>query len=295
MDKFRILLSQMFITFFGKKTKLINDEYFNRFLYFLRTGRKANLDNPNTFNENILYRKIFYDEHGLSLYTDKYEVRKYVEDKIGKEYVVPIFGVWNSVKDIDFSVLPQKFVLKSTHGSGWNVVVKDRFNTDLSKELKRLQKTLTCNYYYRSREKNYRDIIPRILCESLLETINPKGLIDFKSYCYYGKTEFFEVTYIENGRVHQSLFYRDLSNLGMINGHLDVQVDELIREKKDIIIDLSEKLAQDFDFVRVDFYIADDDIYFSELTFHSGGGIRPIKPESVDRKMGSFFKKEERI
>lgn len=291
MNKLRILFSQLFIVFFGKRTRLVSDELFNKVLFFLRTGKKANLRNPETFNENVLARKVYCDEYDLSFYTDKYEVRRYIEEKIGKEYVVPALGVWDSTDEIDFSALPESFVLKATHGSGWNVVVKDKsvFNPEIS--CKKLQKSLSCNYYHKSREKNYKNIKPRILCEEYVATKNKKGLIDFKVYCFCGNAGFFEVTYTVDGKIHQTLFYPDFSLVGMQNGREEAEIDSYVREKKDKIISLAEILASEFEFVRVDFYIADGNIYFSELTFHSGGGIRPIEPEQVDRDMGSFFKK----
>lgn len=291
MNKLRILFSQLFIVFFGKRTRLVSDELFNKVLFFLRTGKKANLRNPETFNENVLARKVYCDEYDLSFYTDKYEVRRYIEEKIGKEYVVPALGVWDSTDEIDFSALPESFVLKATHGSGWNVVVKDKsvFNPEIS--CKKLQKSLSCNYYHKSREKNYKNIKPRILCEEYVATKNKKGLIDFKVYCFYGNAGFFEVTYTVDGKIHQTLFYPDFSLVGMQNGREEAEIDSYVSEKKDKIISLAEILASEFEFVRVDFYIADENIYFSELTFHSGGGIRPIEPEQVDRDMGSFFKK----
>lgn len=291
MEKLRILLSQIFIKLFGKRTRLIKDERFNKILFFLRTGKKANLKEPKTFNENILARKVRNDEYSLSVYTDKYEVRKYVTEKIGAEYVVPDLGVWNSVEEIDLAALPQSFVLKATHGSGWNVIVKDKSSFDLTRDCKQLKRSLSQNYYHKSREKNYKDIPPRILCEEYISTQSAKGLVDFKVYCFYGKAKFFEITYTENGIIHQTLFYPDFSPIGMENGHAEADIGTGIREYKDKLLALAEALSADFEFVRTDFYIADDHIYFSELTFHSGGGIRPIRPRAVDEALGSFFER----
>lgn len=292
MEKLRILMSQLFIVLFGRLTRLINDEYFNRILFFLRTGKKADLKTPKTFNENILARKVFNDEYALSVYTDKYEVRKYVEEKIGAEYIVPAFGVWNTLDEMDFSRLPQSFVLKATHGSGWNVVVKNKIEFDKKSDCKKLRKSLSVNYYHKSREKNYKNIKPRILCEKYIEADNEKGLIDFKTYCFFGKAEFFEITYTKEGKLHQTLFYPDFTPVGMENGRAEAELDDTLRALKNKIIKLAETLAVNFEFVRADFYIADGKVYFSELTFHSGGGIRPIKPETVDLAMGSFFNRE---
>ena len=291
MEKLRILLSQIFIKLFGKRTGFIKDERFNKILFRLRTGKKANLKEPKTFNENVLARKVYGDEYKLARYTDKYEVRAYVKKKIGAEYVVPALGVWDSVESIDPATLPQSFVLKATHGSGWNVIVKDKTSFDVVRDCKQLKSALSQNYYHKSREKNYKDIPPRILCEEYVATRSTKGLIDFKVYCFYGKAKFFEITYTENGMQHQTLFYLDFSPVGMENGHAEADVSQGIREYKDRILGLAETLAAEFEFVRADFYIADDRIYFSELTFHSGGGIRPIRPRAVDEAMGSFFER----
>ncbi len=292
MNRLRVLLSQIFIILFGKKTALINDEVFNKILFFLRTGKKANLNNPETFNENVLARKVFCDEYALSIYTDKYAVREYVKNKIGDNYLLECFGVWDSIEKIDFSALPESFVLKATHGSGWNVIVKDKKDFDVKNDCLKLEKALKCNYYHKSREKNYRDIPPRILCEKYAKAKSEKGMIDFKVYCFFGKARFFEVTYNFNSHTYQTLFYPDLSCVGMQNGHRQAELDDTILGFKDKIISLAEILASEFDFVRADFYIVDNNIYFSELTFHSGGGIRPIKPDKVDKDLGSFFKKE---
>ncbi len=292
MEKLRILMSQLFIILFGRLTRLISDEHFNKILFFLRTGKKADLKTPKTFNENILSRKVFCDEYAFSIYTDKYEVRKYVEEKIGAEYVVPALGIWNNINEIDFSCLPQSFVLKATHGSGWNVVVKNKIDFDEKRDCKKLKKSLSVNYYHKSREKNYKNIRPRILCEKYIDAKSEKGLIDFKAYCFLGKAEFFEITYTKDGKLHQTLFYPDFTPVGMENGRAEAEPDDTVCLFKDKIIAMAETLAAKFEFVRADFYIADEKIYFSELTFHSGGGIRPIKPEEVDLTMGSFFNRE---
>ena len=161
MSKIRILMSQIFIVLFGSKSRLINDELFNRILFYLRTGKRANLNSPKTFNENVLARKVFCDEYALSVFTDKYEVRKYIEEKIGSEYLVPSIGIWRSVDEIDFDSLPESFVLKATHGSGWNVVVRNKSCFNKDKECKKLRKALSENYrsgYFRKPDGKQHDL-----------------------------------------------------------------------------------------------------------------------------------------
>lgn len=285
IDKIRIIMSQAFIRLFGKCT-WIDDRRYNQILYRLRIGRRANLDRPKTMNEHILARKVSTEEDQLCRYTDKYGVRAYVEQIIGSQFLVKNLGVWEDPEQIPFNKLPQQYVLKATHGSGWNIVVQDGKKLDTKDTIQKLKRFLKKNYYFYGRERNYRLIQPRIVCEEFLRGPKGKSMIDFKVFCFGGTAKFYSVTYTENGKQHFSIF--DLSK-----GCLKIQdryapVDPAcFSEKADEIIQMAQKLANPFDFVRVDFYIAERGIFFSELTFHSGGGIRPIKPVELDYQLGS--------
>lgn len=287
IEKIRIFLTQGFIRLFGK-CAWISDRRYNQILYRLRMGRKANLDCPKTMNEHILARKVFAEEDHLCRYTDKYEVRAYVEQTIGPKFLVKNLGVWENPEDIPFDALPKQYVLKATHGSGWNLIVRDGREIDTNAVIQKLKGFLKKNYYSYGRERNYRLIQPRIVCEEFLEGPCGKSMVDFKVFCFAGTAKFYSVTYTENGKQHFSIF--DLSR-----GRLETQdryaaVDPAcFSEKADEIIQMAQELAKPFDFVRVDFYIAKRGIFFSELTFHSGGGIRPIKPVELDYQLGSYF------
>ena len=278
IERIRICITQAFIKIFGKNTR-ISDRQYNQILYRLRTGKKANLDCPKTFNEHILARKVFMNEDNLTQYTDKYEVRFYVEKTIGSQFLVKNFGVWENPEEIPFDKLPQQYVLKATHGSGWNIIVRDGQKVNTMEIVQKLKGFLKENYYTYGREKNYRLIQPRIVCEEFIEGVSGRSIIDFKVFCFGGCAKFYSVTYFENGKQHFNIF--DLSD-----GCLEIR-DRY--ENIDEIIHLAQKLAKPFDFVRVDFYIAKQGIFFSELTFHSGGGIRPIKPMEFDYKLGRYF------
>ena len=284
MEKFRVLCTMIFIKLFSH-CKWLKDEPYNRILFRLRTGKRADLDNPKTFNEHILARKVRLDEYGLCKYTDKYGVREYVEQVIGKEYLVPCLGIWEKGQKISPADLPIPCVLKATHGSGWNAIIQDK--QDIEQKISRLQKTLSQNYYYKSREKNYRDIPPRIVCEQFICPQDKRGLIDVKTYCFRGEAKFLNICYAENGKEYSGLFSLTGQSLGAQDNSRQMEVpDDALISK---VISLSEQLAKPFDFVRVDFYLADEKIYFSELTFHSGGGIVPVKPETLNIQLGSYF------
>ena len=284
MEKFRVLCTMIFIKLFSH-CKWLKDEPYNRILFRLRTGKRADLDNPKTFNEHILARKVRLDEYGLCKYTDKYGVREYVEQVIGKEYLVPCLGIWEKGQKIPPADLPIPCVLKATHGSGWNAIIQDK--QDIEQKISRLQKTLSQNYYYKSREKTYRDIPPRIVCEQFICPQDKRGLIDVKTYCFRGEAKFLNICYAENGKEYSGLFSLTGQSLGAQDNSRQMEVpDDALISK---VISLSEQLAKPFDFVRVDFYLADEKIYFSELTFHSGGGIVPVKPETLNIQLGSYF------
>ena len=284
MENFRVLCTMIFIKLFSR-CKWLKDEPYNRILFRLRTGKRADLDNPKTFNEHILARKVRLDEYGLCKYTDKYRVREYVDQVIGTEYLVPSLGVWEKGQEILPADLPIPCVLKATHGSGWNAIIQDKRN--IEQKISGLQKTLCQNYYHKSREKNYRDIPPRIVCEQFICPQDKRGLIDVKTYCFRGEAKFLNICYAENGKEYSGLFSLTGQSLGAQDDSSRMEIPDGKQISR--VISLCEQLAKPFDFVRVDFYLADEKIYFSELTFHSGGGIVPVKPETLNIQLGSYF------
>lgn len=284
MEKFRVLCTMIFIKLFSR-CKWLKDEPYNRILFRLRTGKRADLDNPKTFNEHILARKVRLDEYGLCKFTDKYGVREYVEQVIGTEYLVPCLGIWEKGQEILPADLPIPCVLKATHGSGWNAIIQDK--QDIERKISGLQKTLCQNYYHKSREKNYRDIPPRIVCEQFICPQDKRGLIDVKTYCFRGEAKFLNICYAENGKEYSGLFSLTGQSLGAQDDSSRMEIPDGKQISR--VISLCEQLAKPFDFVRVDFYLADEKIYFSELTFHSGGGIVPVKPETLNIQLGSYF------
>lgn len=175
IEKFRICITQAFIKLFRKNTR-ISDRRYNQILYRLRTGKKANLDCPKTFNEHILARKVFANEDNLTQYTDKYEVRSYVEKTIGSRFLVKNFGVWDDPEEISFDKLPRQYVLKATHGSGCNIIVRNGQDVDATKIVPKLKGFLKENYYTYGREKNYRFIKPRIVCEEFIEGASGRSI-----------------------------------------------------------------------------------------------------------------------
>ena len=143
-----------FLLFFKKPRRIIiplsqsgilnwvSDESFIKFQYRILTGKKLNLNTPKTYNEKIQWLKLYGNQETYSYMVDKYEVRKYIKDKIGEEYLIPLLGVWDKFENIDFNILPNQFVLKCTHDSGSILVVKDKSELNYKNANIKLNKTL---------------------------------------------------------------------------------------------------------------------------------------------------------
>ena len=148
-----------------KKCGFIPDKTFIRLQYFLYMGKRINLTTPNTLSEKLNWLKLYYHNPLLHKLVDKADVKDYVTEKIGKEYVIPTIGLWNSVNEIDCDKLPNQFVLKCTHDSGSVIICKDINTFNLESAKLKLQSGMNRNYFKGNREWAYKDLIPKIICE----------------------------------------------------------------------------------------------------------------------------------
>lgn len=268
---------------FGDKT------YINlRFL--MAFGYRMNWQNPRTFNEKLQWMKIYGTGSDLSRYADKYFVREYVEQKVGCRYLIPMFGVYNSVDEIPFDQLPNEFVLKATHGSGWNFICTNKNELNIPKVKKQLNTWLKQNFYRYGRETVYKRISPRIIGEVLLNNGNPYNAIpDYKLFCFQGKAHF--IQYDANRFTdHRRNFYSvdwQLLPFQLIYPPLS----EVVQPPKHLeeMIDVAETLASDFPFVRIDLYEVNDQIFFGEMTFYPESGFGFFRPKEWDAILGSHI------
>ena len=286
--KVRIALKLAVYKIFSKN-RLLSDEIYNKLLFFIMFGRVPDFDNPQTFNEFICARKVRLDEYWLSNYTDKYEVRDYVAQCIGEQHLNEIYGVYRSFDEIPFDTLPGQFVLRGTHGSGYNVIVKDKNTLDRRKAKKFIDRFLKENFYFLGREKNYFDIEPRVLCDKYIEGVEDGTVPEAKVFCFRGKVKFISYNVVIKGQTFSNHYDAAWNKLNYRQGYPAYE-NSLKIPNQEALIECAEKLAQPFDFVRVDLYNLPDHILFSELTFHSGGGLVPFEPEEYDYQFGEYFK-----
>ena len=285
--KYRILLKVVCIKFFMWFPQLISDEKHAKLLFWIMFGYIPDLKDPKTMNEYICATKISDEKLDYWRYTDKYEVRKYVAETVGEQYLNKVVGVFDSFDSIDFDQLPNAFAMKATHGSSYNVVVADKSKLDIPAARKKFNRWLKENFYYKDREKNYKLIQPRIMCDAFL---SPKDgqLEEYKLFCFRGKVGFIQHNKQINGRRYDNIFAPNWQLVPVKYGYNGFQGDQA-PDNADELIAVAEKLAAPFHFVRVDLYHVDGRIVFSELTFHSGGGLIPFQPKEYDREYGKLL------
>lgn len=242
--------------------------------------------NPRTLDEKMTWLSVMTDTSKWTEYSDKYEVRKYIESLGLKDILTECYGVWEKAADIDFDSLPHKFVLKCTHDCASTVVVRDKDSMNRQEVLRFLQKHLDINYGYSWCELHYTKIKPRVIAESLIEQgegqDNSLGLIDYKINCIHGKPQYVEVIYgrhldSEVGS-HDAVF--DLYDIHTWRPMRQYKVNvsdnfqDVPRPKNlNRMIEIAEKISAGFPQVRVDLYNVDGRIYFGEMTFFSSSGM----------------------
>lgn len=287
--KIRMLFKIIVVKFYQKFPFLISDEKYSKLLYRIVFGKKLDLKNPKTFNEHIIVRKLEDKKYDYAKYTDKFQVREYVRNKVGDYILNEIYGIYTSFNEIDFDSLPNCFVLKATHASGFNVIVPDKGKFNKAAAKRKFDRWLKINFYYKDREKNYKNIQPRILCDKYIEF--SKYLVEYKLYCFHGKVKLICQNIDVDGKRYTNVYDEKFNALPVKFGYDNLSYP--LTTLKDELIEISERLASEFEFVRVDLYENKGKIIFSELTFHSGGGLVPFKPEEYDEKFGLFFEGKE--
>lgn len=259
--------------------------------YYLSFNKQLDLDNPQTFNEKLQWLKLNDRKNIYTVMVDKYNVKEYVSGIIGKQYVIPTIGVFDSFNDIDLNKLPDQFVIKCTHDSGGLVVVDDKENLDFDLVRKKISSCLRTNYYYCGREWPYKNVKPRIIVEKYLIDKKVAELRDYKFFCFDGKVRFFKVDY-NRFTDHQANYYDRNCSLLKFGEEVcppDFKKKIIMPSSLKKMMKLAEKLSKDIPFVRVDFYDVNGDIYFGEMTFYPASGFGKFIPEEWDIIIGEML------
>lgn len=267
------------------------DEQWIRLFWRVNVGGRIDLDNPQTYNEKLQWLKLYNRRPEYSAMVDKYEVKALVGNKIGFDHIIPTFGVWDRFEDIDFSALPDKFVLKCTHDSGGVVICRDKSSFDFGEAKHILEKSLSHNYYKITREWPYKNVKPRIIAEQYMDDGSKGALRDYKVLCFDGEPKLIELHKNRFTDHHTQDFY----DTGWVRQSITQCGEPLSEELEpkpallEQMLALSRVLAEGIPHIRVDWYMIENQIYFGELTFFDASGFDPFDDPADDRMLGSWI------
>ena len=266
------------------------DKLYLSLMFRSKMGYWMNWKEPKTFNEKLQWLKIYDRKPLYTKLVDKYEVRDYIAKKIGKEYLVPLLGVWDNPDDIDFCNLPNQFVIKCTHDSASVIICKDKESFDIDAAKEKLRHHMSKNYYYFSREWPYKNITPKIIAE---KNLNEKAddLKDYKFFCFNGIVQYIQVDYnrfVDHRRNIYSPQWEPQDFSIQYPSGKEISISK--PQNLDKMIEIAQTLSQEAPHIRIDLYNINGKIFFGECTFYHGAGFEKFSPPEWDLKFGSLIK-----
>ncbi len=272
----------------GFAGRCIPDRIYLLLSYKTNMHKRLDLHNPRAFSEKIQWLKLNWRHDILTKCTDKYEVRKFVEDRIGPEVLKKLYGVYKKPQKIDLKNLPDAFVLKVNHGCRQNIFCEDKSKIDWKHTARLLNKYLRDNYFFKYREWAYKNIAPRIICEEHL-TKNGETLYEYGFYCFDGVPRFVEINAYSPGLKRVNMFDIDLHLTEY--EYMDAPLSQPVARDRQYekMLEYAAALSEGFPFVRVDLIRVNDRISFGEMTFYPLAGLGWIEPESFNYLLGSYL------
>jgi hypothetical protein len=273
----------------GAIVRRLPDRAFARIMFFRKKKAMLRLGNPQTYSEKIQWLKIYGGLERYAKFVDKYEVRDYISRTIGSEYLIPLIGVWDKFDDIPFDTLPASFVLKATHGQGYNFICRDKAQVDLDQLRTKVNKWLGENFYTVDREPQYKNCTPRIIVEQYMQDESGE-LRDYKFACFSGAPHWIQVIGDRSTGTTEDMYdsqwtHLAVTEVGYPNSPRSIPKPAQLQD----MWDLATKLSSKFAFVRVDLYLVDGKIYFGELTFTPANGIITYAPKETDLALGALI------
>jgi hypothetical protein len=284
---FGYYLLRPFYKIYERVLKILPDEYIVKRSFKKHMGYSLDLDNPETLNEKINWLKLYCREDLHTIVADKYKVRAYIKEKIGEQYLIPLILETKNPEDLKPENLPNKeFIIKTNHDSSGGVIVRDKSSINWPIARKRFKRLLKENHFYSTREWQYKNIEPRIVIEELLTYDDGSIPDDYKLHCFNGKLAFVMIDFDRYSHKRTRNLYDPEWNLIPCNWGRpfgkEVSKPSSFEEMKV----LAERLAEDFTYIRVDFYLVKGGIYFGELTFHHASGFQKFYTHECDYKFG---------
>ncbi len=258
--------------------------------YYARMGKALNIDKPKAFSEKLQWLKINDRNPEYTQMVDKYKVRQHIAEKLGKDYLIPLLGVWENFDHVDFDGLPNQFVLKSTHDSGGVLICQNKSEFERGRAKRIFDKRLKNNYYWPTREWVYKSIAPRIIAEQYMVDETGAELKDYKLFNFNGEPRLIQVDFNRFTGHKRNLYTTswepiDVRFMYPSDPNAPI-VKPLLLDK---MLDCARTLSKGIPFVRSDFYSIHDRLYFGELTFYPEAGYTTFSPEVYDDEIGNWL------
>lgn len=270
---------------------LFSDKVYMQLLYRFQLGRRLDLENPQFFTEKLQWLKLYDRREEYSKIVDKYEVKKIVASMVGEEFIIPTLGVWNSINDIEWELLPDKFVIKTTFGGGSDGVFfcNNKKELDVDRLKRKLSKAMNTNPYKRLREWPYKNVPKRIIAEEILED-KSGDLRDYKFYCFNGEPKVLLIASNRYSSHNFDYFDMDFNKLPITSamGPNNPSLTEkpICFERMKII---AKQLSANYPHIRIDLYDCNNRIYFGEMTLYDSSGFDNLNSDEWDLKFGSWI------
>lgn len=272
-----------------------SDKLYLKLLFRLKKGRSLCLSAPHTFCEKIQWLKLYYRKPEFITMVDKATAKAYVAERVGEEYIIPTYGVWDRSEDIDWDALPNEFVLKPTNGGGGSsiVVCTDKAKLNKAKVMQRLKEGLKQDIYTELREWPYKNVKPRVMAEKYIAP--PTGdheQTDYKFYCFGGKPTYCQI--IKDRTVKKTIDFYDMEWHLMPFSGLSLDAKRSAEpctkpQNLNTMIGIARTLSQGHPFLRIDLYNIEGKIYFGELTLYPASGLGKFTPFEWDEKVGEMI------
>lgn len=261
------------------------------YLYYLARNKKLVLDSPKTFEEKLIWLMLYWNHPLKVACTDKYACRAYVEALELGHMLPQLYGVYQNSQQIDFNSLPDKFVLKCTRGSRFNILCKDKSQLDIAAARKLLTRWQRTKFHKIAGEIHYAGIKPLIICEQFLEDESGNPPVDYKMFCFHGKVH---CTMVCTGRYSADLrfdyFDREWNKRLLYGSKLAPPDKKIVRPASyEEMVFTAERLSRPFPFVRVDMYDVRGKAYFGEMTFTPNGCIDTGLSDEAQKNMGELI------
>lgn len=270
--------------------KWMSDETYLKIVFRCDSGKKLNLTDPKSFSEKIQWVKLYDRKPEYKTFVDKYEVRELIKEKIGEEYLIPLIAVYESVEEIDWDKLPERFVMKCSHDSGTVVICKDKRAFNREEALKKLRYSFARELFWYGREWAYEGVTPRIVVEEFLSHDDQEP-DDYKVLCFNGVPKEIEVHRDRFGDHKLQDFDVDWNPVNHDfegYGKFEVQCEK--PQCLEAMLSLSEKLAKETYIGRVDWFIFNGRLYFGEITLYEASGFFGGAFKKWDEEVGAMIK-----